>query len=127
MTPDDISIGQLVEQIAVVRSDRGEALPLRDERPWHELFYHLKTQQDPARPKFFDSLDFDWDGPYPKSQDLSAFLQALHWNACVSAANPHFEQASLNPEVKGLWGREAGELAEELEIYIRRAAQGLDA
>jgi hypothetical protein len=79
-------------------------MPFRNERPWHELFFELKSRPDCLRGAgFLGSLRFDWNGPYPKCQELSSFLHALHCNMSASAANPSFKTIALTKEVVALW------------------------
>ncbi len=99
-----MTLGEFVKQLAALLQQDEVTMPFKDERPWHELFYELKRDTTlHGKPGFFESLRFDLDGPYPKSRDLSRFLQALHWNASVSATNPHFETISLPAGVAQLW------------------------
>jgi hypothetical protein len=101
-----MTLGEFVKQLAALLAKKGLPMPFKEERPWHELFYQLKTAPGlHARPAFLERLRFDWDGPYPKSRDLSEFLQALHWNACVSAINPHYTTIELPQDVAKLWIR----------------------
>lgn len=98
------TLGDFVKELTALMKDDGLRLPLKDERPWHQLFFELKrnrTVQD--RPAFFDRLVFDWDGPSPKCQELSEFIHALHWNATVTASNPTYETLTLSDEVATRW------------------------
>ena len=47
-----------------------------------------------------NKLRFDWDGPYPKSQDLSEYLQILHLNGFISVANPTYDTLSVDEDVR---------------------------
>jgi len=96
------TLGDFVEELVALLHKDGVKIPFKNQRPWHRLFYALKSESSPGKPTFFDQLFFDWDGPYPKSEELSEFLYALHWNTSVSAANPHFETISLTDDVAGL-------------------------
>ena len=98
------TLGDFVKELAVLMRDANIQLPLKDERPWHFLFFQLKRERDvDGRPDFFDSLVFDWDGPAPKCQELSEFIHALHWNATVTANNPTYEAIRLSDEIADLW------------------------
>ena|ERR1035437_3318618 len=88
-------------------------MPFENEGPWHELFYALKQADKSGKPEFLRSLRFDWDGPYPKSQELSEFLHALHWNACIDARNPHFDKITLPPDIAEVWARDTDKLGIE--------------
>ncbi len=101
--PETVTLGQFVKELSALLANENVSIPFKNERPWHTLFYSLKTERDvPGRPTFFDRLQFDWDGPFPKSQELSEFLHSLHWNASVSATNPHYETINLSGPVKDL-------------------------
>ena len=98
------TLGDFVKELAVLMRDADLQLPLKDERPWHILFFHLKQDRNvEGRPAFFDNLVFDWDGPAPKCQELSEFIHALHWNATVTANNPTYEAIQLSNEIADLW------------------------
>lgn len=104
--PTPLSLGEFVKQLTALFEENEIAIPFKNERQWHLLFYELKKEQNAVgRPQFFDDLEFDWDGPAPKSPELSDFLHSLHWNASVSASNPHYETINLSKEVKDLWLR----------------------
>jgi len=98
------TLGQFVKELTALLEDKRIPIPFKNERSWHFLFYELKKEKgSPGRPSFLDELQFDWDGPFPKSPELSDFLHSLHWNASVSASNPHYETITLSEEVKDLW------------------------
>ncbi len=99
-----VTLGDFMKELAVLMADARLQLPLKDERPWHHLFFHLKQATDiEERPAFLDSLVFDWDGPTPKCQELSEFLHALHWSAAVTANNPSYEAIQISKDVAELW------------------------
>ena len=98
------SLGEFVKELAVLMTENDLQLPLKDERPWHVLFFRLKQEAGvEGRPAFLDSLVFDWDGPSPKCQELSEFIHALHWSATVTANNPTYEAIQLSDEIAALW------------------------
>jgi len=104
MNSQEISLGEFVKQLTLRFTQEGMTMPLRDERPWHMLFYRLKVASYPAgKPSFLEDLLFDWDGPYPRSSELAEYLDALHWTGCLSASNPQYEKVSVNPKVSQLW------------------------
>src|SRR4051812_39801172 len=99
-----MTLGDFVKHLSSLLQQSSIKMPFKNERAWHLAFYELKTSpQTVGRPAFFDSLVFDWDGRYPKSQKLSEFLHALHWSSSVSAGNPSYEEISLNKEMQDLW------------------------
>lgn len=98
------TLGDFVKEMAALMKDADLRLPLKDERPWHLLFFELKRDRNVAgRPAFPDRLIFDWDGPSPRCQELSEFIHALHWNATVTASNPTYETLTLGEEVATRW------------------------
>lgn len=115
-------LGDFVEYMAATLQKDEVRMPFENERPWHELFYDLKKTPEPGKPVFFSDLRFDWDGPYPKCSELSEFLHALHWNACVDARNPHFDTISLPKNIADLWSNRAGEIASEEKVFLSSAA-----
>ena len=107
-----------MKELAVLMTEDNLQLPLKDERPWHVLFYRLKQETDvEERPAFLDTLVFDWDGPSPKCQELSELIHALRWTATVTASNPTYEAIQLSDEITALWrpARQTAFHATELE------------
>jgi hypothetical protein len=95
-------------------------MPLRDERFWHTLFYELKSSAADQL-SFLHDLRFDWDGPYPKSQELSRFLHALHWNAGVAALNPRFTTIQLDDALADRWTQKASSLEPQAQAMLKLA------
>jgi hypothetical protein len=121
-----MSLGDFVKQLAALMYEKNIAMPFRNQRPWHFLLYELKKDRTiPGRPAFLDRLVFDWDGPFPRSRELSDFLHALHWNASVSADNPHYETIALARDVAELWLEDYRKLDDDtkgfLDETVRRA------
>ncbi|MBZ0168320.1 hypothetical protein MELA_02166 [Candidatus Methylomirabilis lanthanidiphila] len=109
-----ISLGEFVKQLAASLQTQHVSMPFRNEEPWHLLFYQLfKSKEVPGKPEFLERLRFDWDAPYPKSRELSDFLQALHWTASVSVSNPHYDVINLPDDVANLWRGRFGSVADE--------------
>lgn len=118
----DLSLGQFVRQLAALLQKQSVQLPFKNQRPWHLLFYRLKKDStSPGRPQFFDELGFDWDGAYPKSQQLAEFLNAMHFTANVSARNPHFDVISVAPEVADRWARSIKQDDPEVMQFVSNA------
>lgn len=104
MNNQDVSLGEFVKQLTLRFTKENMIMPLRDERPWHMLFYDLKASNlASGKPDFLAELLFDWDGPYPRSPELAEYLDALHWTGCLSASNPQYEKVTVNPKVSQLW------------------------
>lgn len=99
-----LSLGDFVKQLALLMHENKLDMPFKEETPWHLLFYRLKKDKEAkGRPEFFDTLRFDWDAAYPKCQELSDFIQALHWTGTVIAVNPTYEKIILQDKVGELW------------------------
>lgn len=98
------TLGEFVKILTAKLQSADVSLPFKDEASWHELFY--KMSNTPAFQNslpFLQEMFFEWTGPHPRSPELSDFLQALHWNACVSAHNPHYVTIELPESVQRLW------------------------
>src|SRR5690242_4508258 len=100
LNANNISLGEFVTTLVLRMQQKGITMPFQNEEKWHKLFYCFKKNaSQPGRPAFLDKLRFDWDGRYPKAQDLSEYLQALHWNGFVSVANPTYDRMSVDQDV----------------------------
>jgi hypothetical protein len=120
MTREDISLGEFVKQLTVRIHKRDWPMPFKDEGQWHMLFYQFKRGTQLGKPTFFDQLRFDWDGPYPRSQELSDYIHALHFTGCVAASNPSYDRLTLNDSLAVLWSSEKleGDLSEFMEYAM---------
>jgi hypothetical protein len=115
-----MSLGDLVQQV-LVRVGNAE-LHFQNERPWHELFFTLKQQREiQGRPAFLDRMFFEWNGPYPHSEELSRYLHGLHWAGCVTAGNPTYDTFRVNEDVCEIWRGVA--LEAPLDQFVDRAAE----
>jgi hypothetical protein len=121
MNNQDISLGEFVKQLTLRFTKENMVMPLRDERPWHMLFYDLKASSESGKPDFLSELLFDWDGPYPRSPELAEYLDTLHWTGCLSASNPQYEKVTVNPKVSQLWS--ALSIDPDLNAFIDHAVQ----
>jgi len=73
---------------------------------WHEFLYQMKyDEQQSGKPAFQADMRFDWDGPAPKSRDLSAFFSVLFVSGCFEARSPGFDGFTIAPGVATLWKR----------------------
>src|ERR1700733_8115950 len=119
MNAIDVTLGDFVQQLLLKLE--GRELLFKHDRPWHEFFYRLKiSPENPGKPVFLRDLFFDWNGDYPKCQELSEYLHALHWTGCMTAANPSYDKFRLNDEVGKLWQKP---LENELNQFIGETAQ----
>jgi len=123
----EISLGEFVKQLTLRFDKQSMIMPLRDEKPWHMLFYKLKTSTNAAgKPVFLSELLFDWDGPYPRSSELAEYLDTLHWTGCLSASNPQYKKFTVNPKVSKLWTslKIDAELSSFIDYAVQEAAKG---
>jgi hypothetical protein len=97
----DVSLGEFITLLILQLDIKGVSMPFQNEEKWHRLFYKFKVgRSQSGRPAFMNKLRFDWDGPYPKSQDLSEYLQILHLNGFISVANPTYDTLSVDEDVR---------------------------
>jgi len=122
MTNKEISLGEFVKQLTVRIHDKNLPMPFKDEEPWHLLFYKLKQDQVSGKPAFFQHLRFDWDGRYPRSQELSEYIHALHFTGCVGASNPSYDEIVLNPKLGELWSSQKpeGDLSRFMDYAMKK-------
>ncbi len=116
-----ITLGDFIRLLAVAIPDADRAMPFQDETPWQMLFFRLKNEIYDPKPSFISNLDFDWDGPFPKSQDVSDFLQALHWTGSVAALNPSYEQIIVPLGVRVAWQEEFASMEPQLSALLARS------
>jgi len=96
-----ISLGEFLTRLVLELDSQDIPMPFQNEEKWHRLFNSLKSEPEkPGRPAFLKRMRFDWDGTYPKSQDLSEYLQAMHWNGFISVANPTYDRLRVDEDVK---------------------------
>ena len=123
-TMQEISLGQFVRQLAALLQKEDVDLPLKKQDAWHLLFYNLKNvPPDVSKPEFLDDLVFDWDATYPKCQELSDFLNAMHFTANVSARNPRFDVIMVEPTVADRWSQQLDQSDPELRAFFDTAAE----
>lgn len=127
MNAMNITLGDFVQQLLLQLRER--ELLFKYERPWHEFFYKLKmSPKRPGKPRFLNDLFFDWNGEYPKCQELSEYLHALHWTGCMAAANPGYDKFKLNQAVGQLWQKDIeGHLRQFISRTAHNAEQDLTA
>jgi hypothetical protein len=118
-----MTLGNFVKQLTLGMAQEKVVMLFKDESPWHLLFYRLKKDQSPSKPAFLRDLRFDWDGAYPRCQELSEFIQALHWTGSVVAANPSYEKITLQEDVRKVWAQETEGIPEELQAFIAHGVE----
>jgi hypothetical protein len=118
-----LTLGGFIKQLAVRMQDSDIEMSFKDDRPWHMLFYKLRDEFRSQGSTFLGTMHFDWDGPYPKSQDVSDFIQGLHWTGSVSALNPTYERIIVPPVVQKAWKAEGANLEEGDKILLARGLE----
>jgi hypothetical protein len=116
MTTHDMSLGEFVKQLTARMHQSKMTMPFKDEKPWHVLLYDLATSNLEPRPEFLSKLQFDWDGPYPRSRDLSDYLHGLHFTGCVSASNPSYDEITLDDDLAEIWS--SLEVTEDVKHFM---------
>jgi len=120
----EMSLGDFIKELAALLHKKHVDMPFKNQRPWHVVLYDLKRASSaPGRPLFLDEVTFDWDGPYPRSRELSEFLNALHWNASVSASNPHYQTITLTDAVAELWLNRYNLLDADTKKFLNKAVE----
>jgi len=121
---EEMSLGTLVTLLVADLHRKKMPLPFRNQEPWHQLCYALKMNTEiPGKPKFLDELVFDWDGPYPKCEELSEFLNGLHITANVSGLNPGFNFIRVKDDDAARWSSELESLDPAAKSFVSHAAQ----
>ena len=120
---ENLTFGDYFKQLALQMEERNLVMEFKNEKPWHLLFYKLKKVEAKDKPQFLSALRFDWDGPYPRCQELSEYIQALHWTGSVVVGNPSYDKLTLQADVRKIWSAEAAELSDESRAFVD---QGLE-
>ncbi|HXY98808.1 MAG TPA: hypothetical protein VEI03_02325 [Stellaceae bacterium] len=119
-----MSLGEMVKLLAATLHKNRVPLPFKNQKPWHLLLYTLKMEgPKPDRPKFLDDLVFDWDGPFPTCEELSSFLNALHFTANVSGHNPRFNLVSVDDADAERWLKDFDKMGANSKSFVERAAE----
>ena len=126
--PEEITLGDFLKLLVASLQRNHVAMPFQNDRPWHLLFYRLKRDAA-ARDAipFLKDLWFDWDGPYPKSRELTEFLQALHWTASLGVVNPNYDAIVIPEDVAELWIKDAETLKEAEKKLLDEAIENAQA
>ena len=122
MARTQMTLGEFVKYLAALLSKSDVAMPFKDEEPWHVLFYRLQEKEYAGKPEFLERLIFDWGGPFPKSKDLSRYLQLLHVTGCVGVPNPSYKKMELSEGLERLWHSQMGELPKAQQKFVEHAA-----
>ena len=90
------------KQLTALLENSNMAIPFKNEKSWHYLFYELKKDKKAAgRPPFFDELEFDSGRAISEISRTIGFPTLVTLgNASVSASNPHYETINLSQRGK---------------------------
>ena len=121
--PTQLSFGDFVKLLAALLQNKKIRIPFKNEELWHILFYKLTQSARPYKPRSLTNVRFDWDGPYPKSQQLSEFIKALHCTASVTASNPYYETITLPGELENIWMEQFNMLSGDDKDFLNFAAE----
>lgn len=119
---EEIHLGDFVKFLIVRLQKNGVKLPLRNPELQHSLFCKLKAMDGLEKPSFFDKLRFIWDGPYPKSLELSEFLHGLCMVGALICDSPQYENYILPKDMFTFWEQKFEELDEMTKQFIGTAA-----
>ena len=122
MARTEMTLGEFVKYLAALLSRNDTPMPFKDEEPWHVLLYRLQEEDCAGKPEFLGRLIFDWGGPFPKSKDLSRYLQLLHVTGCVGVTNPSYKKMELSEGLEKLWYSQVGELPKAQRKFVEHAA-----
>lgn len=122
--PGDLSLGDAVRQLALLMTEKGLALPFKNEEPWHLLFYRLKDEtKGKTQPEFLTKLRFDSDNRYPRCRQLSEFLHGLHTTCTAGVPNPSYEELILEGKMTALWQESGKSLEKSAVEFLNRALE----
>lgn len=118
----ELSLGEFVKFLILLMQRNNVKFSFRAFGPWHLLFYRLKNMPETdGKPRFFENLNFNWDGTYPKSPELSEFLSALCWIGCVITTSPEFEEYRLSEGVERAWSEQFEPFGGEANQFLNKA------
>lgn len=119
-----ISLEEFVKYMVLLLQKNNIVLPFHKTEAWHSLFYRLKKSTEThGKPAFLENLWFDWDGPYPKSPELSEYLNAMCFIGVVETNSPRFDRYWLSKNVEGLWQEQFEKLDKTLKQYLHSTVE----
>lgn len=120
--PEDLTLGDVVRQLALLMEEKGVVLVFKNEEPWHLLFFRMKGELKDG-PAFLNRLRFDADNRYPRCRELSEFLHALHTTCTAGVENPSYDELELDSKVTELWKKEQSCLGPETKAFLSRSLE----
>lgn len=119
-----ISLGEFVNYLVLLLQKNNVILPFHRQGAWHLLFYRLKKSPEiREKPAFLETLWFDWDGPYPKSPELSEYLNALRIIGVVETNSPKFDKYWISKDIERLWQSQFEKTDEINKEYLLRVVE----
>lgn len=92
-------------------------------KPWHMLFYKLKKEYSVGKPEFLGEMQFDWDGPYPESPELSHYLSCLCILGVLVTTSPCFQEYWLEKKYASLLREKYENLDEPAKLFLDNAVK----
>jgi hypothetical protein len=124
LMPQDFTLGDAVRQIALVMADNKLKLPCKDDAPWHVLFYRLSLVPELREQfRFLQRMRFDSDRRYPRSKELSEFLQGMHTAMAAGVTNPSYDEIRLLPELADRWREASKALPQGTDKLLQKALE----
>ena len=90
---------------------------------WNLLFYRLKKKNIAGKPAFFEKMQFDWDGPYPKSPELSHYLNCLSMFGVLVTTSPRFQEYKLDEKHTPILKKKYEALDETAKLFLDHAVK----
>ena len=113
-----MTLGEFIKWLVFLLQKEGVPLSLNNQLSWHKLFYRLKMRGDVVeKPVFLKELWFDWCYAYPKSPELSKFLQAVCWTGIVETTD-FGRNYKLQEDMEQLLQRRFENLNEKTKQYL---------
>lgn len=99
----ELTLMQITKYLYAALKDEGVVPSLYDHKRWHSLLYVLSNSNSPWA-GLLGKIDFDWDGPFPRSPKLAGILHAFrvthaggaevidnglveYWNECMASCD----------------------------------------
>jgi hypothetical protein len=123
MTAKEMTLGEFVKFLAALLTKNNSPMLFKEEAPWHFILFNLSEGNFEGKPRFLDSLKFDWGGPFPKCKELSRYLQFLHSTACVGTMNPSYDKMVLKEDLQQMWYSEFSKIGQPEQKFMGHAAE----
>lgn len=119
-----LSFGEFVKYLVLLLQKNDVDLLLQRQDAWHRLFYRLKkSPKISGKPAFLEQLWFNCDGPYPKSPELSRYLNALCRIGVIQTNSPRFDRYWLSKSTEDLWQKQFEKIDEVIKQYLHSVVE----